>query len=99
MTPEVVRAGVERSRARLGVERIDLLQFHWWTFEHLAYLDAARELASLCREGLCAHLGTTNFDTDHLNVLVSHGIPVLTNQVSFSLLDRRAAGAMSRLYA
>ena len=97
MTPEVVRAGVERSRARLGVECIDLLQFHWWTFEHLAYLDAARELASLRREGLCAHLGTTNFDTDHLNVLVSHGIPVLTNQVSFSLLDRRAAGAMSRL--
>ena len=96
MTGDVVRAGVERSRARLGVERIDLLQFHWWTFEHLAYLDAVRELESLRREGLCAHLGTTNFDTDHLNVLVSHGIPVLTNQVSFSLLDRRAAGTMSR---
>ena len=95
MTPEVVRAGVERSRARLGVERIDLLQFHWWTFEHLAYIDAARELAALRDEGLIAHLGTTNFDTDHLNVLVGHGVPVLTNQVSFSLLDRRAAGAMS----
>ena len=30
MTAEVVRAGVERSRERLGVQAIDLLQFHWW---------------------------------------------------------------------
>ncbi len=95
MTADVVRSGVDRSRARLGVTRIDLLQFHWWTFEHLAYLDAARELALLRDEGLVAHLGTTNFDTGHLNVLVCQGIPILTNQVSFSLLDRRAAGAMS----
>ena len=95
MTADVVRAGIERSRARLGVDRIDLLQFHWWTFAHLAYLDAARELAALKDEGLIAHLGTTNFDTDHLAVLVGQGVPVLTNQVSFSLLDRRAAGAMS----
>jgi aryl-alcohol dehydrogenase-like predicted oxidoreductase/enamine deaminase RidA (YjgF/YER057c/UK114 family) len=95
MTPEVVRAGVERSRQRLGVDRIDLMQFHWWTFEHLAYLDAVKELAALQREGLIGHLGTTNVDTDHLNVLVKHGIPILTNQVSFSLLDRRAGGAMS----
>ncbi len=29
MTAEVVRAGVEKSRRRLGVESIDLLQFHW----------------------------------------------------------------------
>ena len=95
MTADVVRAGVERSRARLGVDRIDLLQFHWWTFAHLAYLDAVRELAALKDEGLIAHLGTTNFDTDHLAVLVGQGVPVLTNQVSFSLLDRRAAGTMS----
>lgn len=95
MTADVVRAGVARSRARLGVDRIDLLQFHWWSFEHLAYLDAVRELTALKDEGLIAHLGTTNFDTDHLAVLVGQGVPVLTNQVSFSLLDRRAAGAMS----
>ena len=49
MTPEVVRAGVQRSLDRLGVPRIDLLQFHWWTFEHPAYLDAMLELAALQR--------------------------------------------------
>ena len=92
---EIVREGVERSRKRLGVEAIDLLQFHWWTFEHPAYLDAMKELEALRREGLIRHLGVTNFDTAHLRVLVKHGIPVVTNQVCFSLLDRRAAGEMS----
>ena len=96
MTPEAVRTGVERARTRLGAGRIDLMQFHWWTFEHLAYLDAARELAALRQEGLIAHLGVTNFDAAHLRLLLSHGVPLLTNQVSFSLLDRRAAGEMSR---
>jgi aryl-alcohol dehydrogenase-like predicted oxidoreductase/enamine deaminase RidA (YjgF/YER057c/UK114 family) len=95
MTADVVREGVERSRRRLGVETIDLLQFHWWSFEHPAYLDAMKHLDALRRERLIGHLGVTNFDTAHLNVLVKHGIPIVSNQVSFSLLDRRAAGEMS----
>src|SRR5262249_8550357 len=95
MTPEVVRAAVRRSLDRLAVSRIDLLQFHWWTFEHPAYLDAMLELAALQAKGLIAHLGVTNFDTDHLRVLVKHGIRIATNQVCFSLLDRRAGEAMS----
>jgi len=97
MTREVVREGVERSRRRLGVETIDLLQFHWWTYEHPAYLDAMKHLADLRGQGLIRHLGVTNFDTEHLNVLVKHGIPVVSNQVSFSLMDRRAAGELSAL--
>jgi aryl-alcohol dehydrogenase-like predicted oxidoreductase/enamine deaminase RidA (YjgF/YER057c/UK114 family) len=95
MTRDVVRAAVQRSLDRLGVSRIDLLQLHWWTFEHPAYLDAMGELAALQKEGLIGHLGLTNFDTDHLRVLVKNGMRVLTNQVCFSLLDRRAAEEMS----
>ena len=95
MTPEVVGAAVDRARSRLGVSAIDLLQFHWWTFEHLAYLDALEGLDALRREGAIRHLGVTNTDTAHLNLMVRHGLPIRTNQVSFSLLDRRAAGAMS----
>ena len=95
MTPEVVRAGVEERLQRLGVERIDLLQFHWWQYEHPGYLDAMIELDRLRKAGLIAHLGVTNFDTNHLRVLVRHGIPVVSNQVSFSLIDQRAAGDLS----
>jgi aryl-alcohol dehydrogenase-like predicted oxidoreductase/enamine deaminase RidA (YjgF/YER057c/UK114 family) len=97
MTREIVRAGVERSRQRLGVPCIDLLQFHWWTFEHPAYLDALNELALLREAGLIREIGVTNFDTAHLRVLIKHGIPIATNQVCFSLLDRRAAADLSAL--
>ncbi len=97
MSLETVRAGVDRARSRLGTARIDLMQLHWWTFEHLAYLDAAAHLDTLRRAGAVAELGVTNFDADHLRVLVAHGIPIRTDQVSFSLLDRRAAGPLSAL--
>ena len=92
---DVVRAGIAQRLERLGVEPIDLLQFHWWMFEHPGYLDAMQELVALQQEGRIRHLGVTNFDTDHLRVLVKHGIPIVSNQVSFSLLDRRAAEDMS----
>ncbi len=96
MTAEVVRTGVRRSLERLGVSRIDLLQFHWWSYAHPGYLDAMGELARLRDQGLIGQIGMTNFDTDHLRLLILQGIPVVTNQVCFSLLDRRAAGAMSQ---
>ncbi|MGH8674528.1 MAG: aldo/keto reductase [Burkholderiales bacterium] len=95
MTPEVVREGVGRSFARLGLERIDLMQLHWWRYAHPGYIDAMSEMAKMRSAGRFAHLGVTNFDTDHLRLLVKHGIPVASNQVSFSLLDRRAAGRMT----
>ena len=95
MTAAVARAAVQRSLDRMAVPKIDLLQLHWWMFEHPGYLDAMRELVAMQNEGLIGHLGVTNFDTDHLRVLVKHGVPVVSNQVSFSLLDRRAAGDMS----
>lgn len=97
MTGEVVRAGVEDRLARLGVDSVDLLQFHWWSFKHPAWLDALRELTKLRDEGLIAEIGVTNFDAAHLQIALSDGIPLLTNQVSFSLVDRRAANQLSDL--
>jgi aryl-alcohol dehydrogenase-like predicted oxidoreductase/enamine deaminase RidA (YjgF/YER057c/UK114 family) len=95
MSPEAVRAGIAERLERLGVASIDLLQLHWWMFEHPGYIDAMKELEALRAEGRIRHIGLTNFDTDHLRVLVKHGFPIVSNQVSFSLLDRRAAEDMS----
>lgn len=97
MDAATVREGVQRSRQRLGVECIDLMQFHWWQYTHPGYLDALHELAALRQQGWVRHIGLTNFDTDHLHLLLADGVPVATNQVSFSLLDRRAAGRLSSL--
>jgi aryl-alcohol dehydrogenase-like predicted oxidoreductase/enamine deaminase RidA (YjgF/YER057c/UK114 family) len=95
MTAAVVRAGIQRSLERMAVDRIDLLQFHWWMFEHPAYLDAMVELARLQAEGRIGHLGLTNFNSDHLRLLLKQGLRIASNQVCFSLLDRRAAKEMS----
>ena len=95
MTPEAVRDGVQRALERLDVERIDLLQLHWWSYHHPGYLDAMAELMRLREEGLIGALGLTNFDAAHLRLLVKHGIEIASNQVCFSLLDRRAAETMS----
>jgi aryl-alcohol dehydrogenase-like predicted oxidoreductase len=92
-----VRRSIEGSLARLGVERLDLVQFHWWDFELPNYLDAAGWLSDLRDEGKIRCLGTTNFDTRHLENLLEAGIPVITNQAQYSLLDRRAEGGMSEL--
>lgn len=96
MSEAVVRAGIEERLNRLGVPCVDLLQFHWWDYRHPGYIDAFDTLMRLRDEGRIAHLGLTNFDTDHLRLLVRHGVPLVSNQVSFSLLDRRAAGRMSQ---
>jgi aryl-alcohol dehydrogenase-like predicted oxidoreductase/enamine deaminase RidA (YjgF/YER057c/UK114 family) len=97
MTRQVVRKGVEERLSRLDVEKIDLLQFHWWTFEHPAWLDALHEMERMREEGKIEALGLTNFDAAHLAVALADGIKIATNQVSFSLIDRRAAGALSEL--
>lgn len=97
VSPAQVRAAIDRACDRLGVEQIDLLQFHWWQYSHPGYVDALRELAVLRQQGRIGALGLTNFDTDHLRLLLAQGLPIATNQLSFSLLDRRAAGRMSAL--
>jgi len=97
MTADVVRRGVQERLDRLGVRKVDLLQFHWWTFEHPAWLDAMHEMKRLIEQGLIGAIGVTNFDAAHLALALADGIPVTSNQVSFSLIDRRAGGPLSDL--
>ncbi|HEY3146433.1 MAG TPA: aldo/keto reductase [Dongiaceae bacterium] len=97
MTADIVRKGVQERLDRLGAEKVDLLQFHWWTFEHPAWLDALHEMAKLRAQGLIGSIGVTNFDAAHLALALADGVPIASNQVSFSLVDRRAAGALSDL--
>ncbi|MBM4187525.1 MAG: aldo/keto reductase [Gemmatimonadetes bacterium] len=90
-----VRQAVDRARQRLGVEVIDLMQFHAWRYPDPSWLDGLFWLAELRDEGLIRHLGVTNFDAVHLDIALSSGIPLVSNQVCYSLLDRRPAGALT----
>jgi aryl-alcohol dehydrogenase-like predicted oxidoreductase len=89
MTRQVVRDRISISLRRMDVDTLDLLQFHWWDYDNAGYLDALTYLAELQTEGRIKHLGLTNFDTAHLKLILEHGISVVSNQVQFSLIDRR----------
>src|SRR5437870_2398153 len=73
----------------------DLVQFHWWDYGDRRYLDALAHLADLRSAGQIHHVGLTNFDTAHVREIVEASIPVVSNQVQFSLIDRRPEQAMA----
>jgi len=85
---------IDRSLTRLGQERLDLVQFHWWDYGVPRYVETAFELDRLRRAGKIAHLGLTNFDTPRLAEIVAAGIPVVSQQVQYSVLDDRPQHGM-----
>jgi aryl-alcohol dehydrogenase-like predicted oxidoreductase len=94
-----VRAAIVRSLERLQMPAIDLLQFHAWNYADPSWLDALFHLQDLKREGLIRQIGLTNVDAAHLRVVLASGIEVVSNQVSCSLIDRRAAGRLAAVCA
>ena len=103
MLPRITRSYVEgvidRSLQRLKMERLDLVQFHWWDYEAPGYIDAAAHLADLQRAGKIDRIGATNFDTAHMLGLVESGVPLVSMQVQYSLLDGRPAAKMAKAAA
>ena len=87
---------IDRSLSRLGVERLDLVQFHWWDFSVPGFVETAHWLKELQEVGKIRHLGVTNFDGDHLDEIVSSGISVVSNQVQYSALDRRPGKGLAQ---
>ena len=94
VSAEDVEAIIDRSRRRLGVETLDLVQFHWWDYDVDRYVQTAETLADLRADGKIRHVGVTNFDVPHLRDLLDAGVPVVSNQVQYSLLDDRPERAM-----
>lgn len=94
ITRQMVEEAVSTSLRRMRVETLDLLQFHWWNYDDPGYLDALGCLSDLRDAGKIRHLGLTNFDTERLQQILDKGIRVVSNQVQYSLLDRRPAERM-----
>lgn len=80
---------IDRSLRRLGVERLDLVQFAWWNYAVPGYVETALHLTELQRQGKIRYIGVTNFDGAHLSELLEAGVPIAANQVQYSLLDHR----------
>ena len=97
LTRRDVEVAVDRSLTRLGVERLDLVQLHWWNYQVPRYVEVATWLDECRRAGKIAHLGVTNFDTEHLREVIDAGVSLVSHQVQYSVMDRRPAAAMTTL--
>lgn len=88
---------IDRSLRRLGRERLDLVQFHWWDYGIPGYLEALATLERLREAGKIRHLGVTNFDVRRITELLDAGFQIRTIQAQYSLLDRRVERGMQAL--
>jgi len=89
-----VEGVIDRSLARLRMERLDLVQFHWWDYAVPRHVEAALELERLRQKGKIDRIGLTNFDVPHLSAIVDAGVPVFSHQLQYSLVDDRPSGGM-----
>jgi aryl-alcohol dehydrogenase-like predicted oxidoreductase len=99
LAPADIERIIDRSLQRLSADTLDLVQFHWWAYAVPGWLEAAQHLARLKERGKIRNVAGTNFDSAHSAAMIEAGVPLVSMQVQYSLLDRRVAGAMSDLCA
>jgi aryl-alcohol dehydrogenase-like predicted oxidoreductase len=90
LDPASIREEVEQSLRRLGVEVIDLLQFHWPDETGVPVEDSWGEMARLVESGKVRFVGVCNFSPDLLERCerIRH---VDSLQPPFSMITRDAA--------
>ena len=91
LRPESIGRECEASLRRLGVERIDLYQFHWPSDDGTPIEDSWSTMLRLVEEGKVRHAGVSNFDVTLLDRCEAIG-HVDSLQPPFSLI-RRETGA------
>lgn len=84
-----VKENIQKSLSRMGVESLDLLQFHWWDYNNPYYMDALKYLSDLRDEGIIKHIGLTNFDTERMQNMMDTDLQIVSNQIQYSIIDRR----------
>ena len=92
LEPGSIRRECEASLRRLGVERIDLYQFHWPDQSGTAVEDSWETMMRLANEGKVRAIGVSNFDVALLQRCEAVG-HVDSLQPPLSLIRRQAAEA------
>jgi len=90
LRPDSIRRECEASLRRLGIERIDLYQFHWPDESGVAVEDSWAAMLALAEEGKIRWPGVCNFDVALLERCRALG-PVASLQPPFSAVRRRFA--------
>ncbi|KAI0474476.1 NADP-dependent oxidoreductase domain-containing protein [Xylaria cf. heliscus] len=80
---------VDLALQRMGQKQITLMQYHVWDYSDDTYWHNLVHLRAMQEEGKIKHIGVTNVDAAHLELLIATGFKIATNQISCSVLDRR----------
>jgi len=84
-------SALNASLKRLGLQRVDLYQLHWYNRLMSPRL-LASGLAQAFNEGLIRAVGVSNYSAEQMmrfqDLLGKHGVPLASNQVQYSLLHR-----------
>ena len=96
ITRQIAQASIERSLKRMGLSSLDLVQFHWWDYNNPYYIDALKYLSELRDLGKIKNVGLTNFDTERMQVIKDTNLKIVSNQVQYSIVDRRPEKKMAK---
>lgn len=90
-----IDAGIDRSLKRLGIEQLDLVQFHWWNYDVPGLDRLTQRLLTAQQAGKIRLLGLTNFNTEYVRHIAATGASIISLQTQYSLLDRRPEKMMA----
>jgi aryl-alcohol dehydrogenase-like predicted oxidoreductase len=83
---------LQNSLERLGLNQVDLYQIHW-PFPPLSIETWMEAMVEAVEKGLTRTVGVSNYNLSQMMqayaTLQRHGLPLASNQVKYSLLDRR----------
>ena len=88
---------VDQSLRRLRLERLDVLQFFWWSYDVPGYIDAVHWVDELRQAGKIHKIGIVNLDVKRSVEIIESGIDVTTAQVPYSVLDNRPERGVAQL--
>lgn len=89
MTKSIVEYHIDQSLKKMNTNTLDLVQFHWWDYDDLNYLDALIHLFELKEKGKIKQIGLTNFDSRRIEIMFENNLHPISNQVQYSILDNR----------
>src|SRR5262249_33555524 len=79
LTPRQIEATVDRSLKRLGVKRVQMLQFAWWDTTRGDYIAAAKVYDAIRRRGKAGFIGGINFRTPEIAAMLAAGLPLVSH--------------------